>query len=222
MQVAKLDQAPRLPRSEYRTIIKFLTAQNKGSHEIYNELFNTYGGQCPSYSTIFRWHRECQRGRKSIEDDKHTGRIPNSATSENIERVRHFLRDERKVSITTISTNLNLSRTAIFTILHDHLHYRKLCARWVPRILTDVQKLVRHDLSRQLLDKYNEDPRDFERRLITCDETWLHHYDTSSKLQSMEWVEADQPNPRKGRAQSSAGKIFLTVFWDARGIILTD
>ena len=63
-----------------------------------------------------------------------TGRIQNSVTAENIERVRHFVRDERKVSITTISTNLNLSRTAIFTILHDHLYYRKLCARWVPRI----------------------------------------------------------------------------------------
>ena len=38
----------------------------------------------------------------------------------------------------------------------------------------------------------------------------------------MEWVDADQPNPRNGRAQLSAGKILLTVFWDARGIILTD
>lgn len=222
MQAANFDDLPKLPRNEYRTIIKFLTAQNKNSHEVYDELFNTYGNQCPSYSTVFRWHREFQRGRKSIEDDKHTGRPTDSVTAENMERVRNFLNEHRKVSITTISTNLSLSRTAIFAILHDHLHYRKLCARWVPRILTDVQKLVRHDLSRQLLDMYEEDPRDFERRLITCDETWLHHYDPASKLQRMEWVLPALPAPRKARAQSSAGKILLTVFWDARGIILTD
>ena len=129
MEVANLEQAQKLPRSEYRTIIKFLTAQNKDAHEIYNQLFDTYGEQCPSYSTVFRWHREFLRGRKSINDDKHTGRPPNSVTPENIERVRIFLKDARKVSITPISSNLRLSRTAIFTILHDHLHYRKLCAR---------------------------------------------------------------------------------------------
>jgi hypothetical protein len=54
------------------------------------------------------------------------------------------------------------------------------------------------------------------------DETWLLHYNSESNRQSTEWTEVDEPNPKRGKKQPSAGKVVASVFWDARGIIFID
>ena len=47
-----------IPRFEYRAIIKFLVAQGKNAHEIYEQFITSYGELSPSYSSIFLWHRK--------------------------------------------------------------------------------------------------------------------------------------------------------------------
>jgi hypothetical protein len=54
------------------------------------------------------------------------------------------------------------------------------------------------------------------------DETWLLHYTPDSSRLSSGWTEHDEPNPKRGRTQRSAGKVMASVFWDARGIMLID
>ena len=209
-------------RIEYRAIIKFLSAQQQDSHQIHNQLVITYGDDAPSYSTVYRWNREFLRGRKSLEDDPRSGRPNDAATPANINRVRKLIEEDRHLTLESIGAIANLAKGTVHSILHDHLHMQKVSARWVPRNLTNVQRLIRHDLSRELLRRYEADPDEFELRIVTCDETWLHHYEPHSKRQSMEWVGQFDPRPKKARSQSSAGKVLLTVFWDARGVILTD
>ena len=40
------------------------------------------------------------------------------------------------------------------------------------------------------------DPNNFLSRLVTMDETWLHHYDPETNQQSMEWRHSDSPRPK--------------------------
>ena len=54
------------------------------------------------------------------------------------------------------------------------------------------------------------------------DETWLHHFTPESNRQSAEWTAHDEPNPKRGKTQQSAGKVMASVFWDAQGIIFID
>jgi len=63
---------------------------------------------------------------------------------------------------------------------------------------------------------------DFVRRLITMDETWIHHYTPESKRQSKQWTEAGCSVPKKTRSVPSAGKVIASVFWDAEGILFID
>ena len=51
-------------------------------------------------------------------------------------------------------------------------------ARWVPQMLTDDQKRTLLDISRYLLSHYENDLGDFIERVVTKDETWVHHFDT--------------------------------------------
>ena len=51
-------------------------------------------------------------------------------------------------------------------------------------MLTDDQKRTQLDISRYLLSRYEDDPSDFVERVVTQDETWVHHFDPESKMQS--------------------------------------
>ena len=60
----------------------------------------------------------------------------------------------------------------------------KVLVRQVPQILTVDQKRTGLDISRYLLSRYEDDPCDFIEQDETKDETWVHHFDSESKLQS--------------------------------------
>jgi histone-lysine N-methyltransferase SETMAR len=60
--------------------------------------------------------------------------------------------------------------------LHEELNTKKLCARWVPRLLTGDHKRTRMKISEQCLERFNKNKTDFVRRFIIMDETWIRHY----------------------------------------------
>jgi histone-lysine N-methyltransferase SETMAR len=92
----------------------------------------------------------------------------------------------------------------------------------VPRLLTVDQKRHRLDISRSCLERFKRNEKDFLRRFITVDETWVHHYTPETKEQSKQWTAKDEPTPKKAKTVSSAGKVMATVFWDSYGIIFVD
>jgi len=99
---------------------------------------------------------------------------------------------------------------------------RKVCARWVPRMLDQKMKDCRCELSSENLKLMQLDWNLFVKRIVTGDETWIYHDNPESKQQSMQWKHASSPSPRKFKVQASAGKIMCTIFWDAEGILLID
>jgi len=99
---------------------------------------------------------------------------------------------------------------------------KKLCARWVPRLLTADQKRTRMKISEQCLERFNKNKTDFVCRFITMDKTCIHHYTPESKQQSKQWTEAGCSAPKKTRSVPSTGKVMASVFWDAEGILCID
>lgn len=66
------------------------------------------------------------------------------------------------------------------------LCYRKVSARWFPRQLTRVMKAQRKEICTELLKQYDEEGEALLQKIVTDDESWVHHYDLETKLQSME------------------------------------
>ena len=65
-------------------------------------------------------------------------------------------------------------------------------------------------------------PENFFSRIITGDETWVHHHDPETKQESMQWKQKGSPTPTKFCVQQSARKIMATVFWDSEGVLLLE
>jgi hypothetical protein len=107
--------------------------------------------------------------------------------------------------------------------MHDGLKFRRVCAWWVPRELKDREKMNRMGLSLQRLLRYADEGEDMLNRIVTADETWVHHYQPESKRSSMQWLHPSSPSTEKFKVTStpSAGNVMLAVFWDSQGILLS-
>jgi len=57
---------------------------------------------------------------------------------------------------------------------------RKVCAKMVPKVLSDEQKERCKELCLDLLQRIENEP-DLLNSIITCDETWIFMYDLETK-----------------------------------------
>ena len=89
---------------------------------------------------------------------------------------------------------------------------RKVCAKLVPKVLTDEQKENRVSISRELLDRVRGDPNFFE-QVITGDETWVFEYDPETKRQSSEWHTTRVPLTKEGSNEQIKDEIDAHCFF---------
>ena len=182
----------------------------------------TLADDCPCKTTIVKWCFEFKSGRTSVQDEAR-GSPPKSATTqEKIEAVRKIVENDRRVTIRNIAETVGISSGVVHQILHRELHMHKLSARWVPRMLTATQKRTRLQVSSQNLARLRADRSDFIGRLVTQDETWIHHFDPETKQQSKQWVRCGSPPLTKFKRTSSAQKVMASVFWNSEGVIMID
>ena len=99
----------------------------------------------------------------------------------------------------------------------------KVSARWVPRMLTDDQERTRVDISRYLLSRYEDDPGDFIERVVTQDETWVHHFNPESKKFTPNNGNVLAHPPRTDfKRVHSAGYVMASICFDSQGVIIID
>jgi len=53
----------------------------------------------------------------------------------------------------------------------------KICARWVPRLLTEDHKVQQKAITSKMLRRYQDEGDDFLLGIVTGNESWFHHFD---------------------------------------------
>jgi len=89
---------------------------------------------------VRKWVRVFNEGRENVHDEARSGR-PSLMNDDMVRKVNERVRDDRYFTIFDLSLHFpQISRTLLYDIVSIHLGYRKVCARWVPNILTEEHK----------------------------------------------------------------------------------
>ncbi|GFO08206.1 hypothetical protein PoB_003471100 [Plakobranchus ocellatus] len=110
-----------------------------------------------------------------------------------------MIRANQRVKHKEIADEVGISKERVHHIVTTVPGYGKVSARWVPRQFTVEMKAQRKDMCTQLLERYNAEGEAFLQRILTGDESWVHHYDPECKAQSMEYRHKTSPSPRNFR-----------------------
>ncbi|KYN38942.1 Histone-lysine N-methyltransferase SETMAR [Trachymyrmex septentrionalis] len=113
----------------------------------------------PSFTTVKYWVAEFKRGRTSCEDEHRSGRPSEVAIPEMVKKIHKMVLGDRRLKVRELADMVNISKNAVHRILAENLEMKKLCARWVPRLLTIEQKQRRKDVELKLLPFRIASPR---------------------------------------------------------------
>lgn len=207
---------------EVRSVIRFLYLEKNAPIQIHHRLQAVYGPNCISVQHVRKWCRYYKEGREDLSDRVRSGR-PKVINEALLARIDEKVRSDRRQTLDDLANEFTeVSRATLHRIIVEHLQYRKICARWVPKMLTEDNKTQRMLTSSQILERYEADGEEFLARIVTGDETWVHYDTPESKRASMQWKHKGSPNVVKFKKTLSLKKIMVTVFWDEKGPILID
>jgi len=151
---------------EQRCAIKFCVRLNENATETYEKLIRAYGEIAVSRAQVFRWHKAFLDDHESVEDEPRSGRPCTSKTDENVTKVRALVRSDRSLILRMIGSELNLNDQTVHGILTEELGMQKICAKLVPKILTNEQKENRRNVCLDLLERVEND-KNFLKHVIT-------------------------------------------------------
>ena len=127
---------------EYRTVIKFSTWKGLHATEIIKELDNVYNDDVLSYQTVAKCLTPSKHPQRAFEDSSRKGPTSTITTYQNIQVVERITIRDQQVSVRHIFYELPIPTTTIYEIMSNDLGMKKISIRWVPKLLTPIQRTV--------------------------------------------------------------------------------
>ncbi|UYV78445.1 hypothetical protein LAZ67_16001405 [Cordylochernes scorpioides] len=119
-------------------------AKKKGKHiEHMKKIHVRKINDAPKRTTVFEWHSRFKAGRISIEDDPRQGRPKFQRTDENVQKIPDLIKENPRTTLLELEQDTGISKTTIGRIVTEDLKLKKTPAKFIPRFLTNEQKLCR-------------------------------------------------------------------------------
>ena len=122
---------------------------------------------------IKKWYRRFKKGRTSVDGDPRSGRHSLMTTPENIERVRLAIEGDRRLTVRELENDLGIPKTTVWEILNKILGMTRVCAKFIPKLLTTEQKDLRSEIAQDNLEMVSDD-ENVLKKVITGDKSWVY------------------------------------------------
>jgi transposase len=118
-------------------VIEFLVRVGNSGGVIYERLCVVYGDACMGASSVRRWVEHFKDGNTDFANQPRCGR-PRSAATERSKENDELIRQDRKITVRETSAQLGVGHHTVQMM--EILGYRKVCACWIPRLLTGTEE----------------------------------------------------------------------------------
>lgn len=208
-----------LTREHFRIMIYYDFKKGLSAYECKESLDSAFSEQAVSLATIYRWYKEFERERNSVQHQKGAGRPPTAVTDKNIAAVKKIIEEDNKATYAVIEHQLKIGSSAVKTIIHDHLHLKKVVSRFVPRHLSDFQKAERVRICHETLNLLNNGGHQIFSKIVTGDETYIPFFDVPTRQESRVWIHEDEETPTMTKKQRAMKKVMYAVFFRSTGLV---
>ena len=126
-----------------------------------------------------------------------------------------MVEQDARLSVKDIASCTGISEGSVQTILKKHLDLRKVCAKWVPHLLTEEQKTQRLKCARQLLKTYKGCNSWVISNLLTGDETW----EPQRRADNKQWKQKHKKMPMYCQENYKKKKMYA-IFFNSSGPVI--
>jgi histone-lysine N-methyltransferase SETMAR len=114
-----------------------------------------------------KWCREFSEGRTDVHDEQRNGR-PSLISDDLLQEIEGEIQANQRVTIKQLHHIISeASKTTVHEAVTEKLGYRKLCARWVPKMFTDDHKTERMGSALKFLTRYTQEGDEFLGSIVT-------------------------------------------------------
>jgi response regulator of citrate/malate metabolism len=100
----------------------------------------TFGGESMSHTQVFEWHAQFRTSQTSTEDDQHTGRPISCTTRNTVAKLQQLVCEDQHQTIQDLAGEMGICYGTCQRILTAELGRHCVAAKFVPRIMTAIQK----------------------------------------------------------------------------------
>ena len=134
--------------------------------------------------------------------------------------MKTLIEEDARYTVQEIEELSGIHSSSILKILRERLGLRKICARWVPHLLTDEQKQSRVRLASQVIEKKDKCDRHRLEEIDTGDETWIYHFQPDFKAKNKVWVSSEGDRPVIACCCKTPNRMLYAIFFDSKGPVL--
>ncbi|XP_035225849.1 histone-lysine N-methyltransferase SETMAR-like [Stegodyphus dumicola] len=128
----------------------------------------------------------------------------------------------RRMTIADISNELDKSHESVHKITADQLEFYKVCARWVPRLLTEEHKGKNFEIALKFLQCYQKEEYQVLDKIVTVDESRIPHFSPETKLISLKWKHSTSQTQKKVSNCYTCGKRDAETVFGREGLLHTE
>ncbi len=208
---------------DQRQNLKFMVMEGLTPVQCWRRLKAVYRDETMSKPMVRRWHLRFQEedGHTPVTDLACFGGPCVQTSPDKVEAAEAAVQDDHCSSLKDIAQKVGVSVTPAHRLVKEKLALKHKVAKFVPRVLSDEQKRTRDKFCTENLDRLHNDAHLLD-KLVCGDESPVYLHDPESSNDSKQWLPKDSLHPRKALRQRAQRKTMLTVFFDARGVILTE
>ena len=152
--------------------------------DIHKQIVAVYGNVM-NPQNVTKWRLEFLQGRTDVQDELRSSRL-SLISDDLLQEIEGEIRAHRCVTMRELHHIIpEVSKTTIHEAVTEKLGYRKLCARWVLRMITDDDKTKRMGSALKFLTLCAQEGDEFLDSIVTEDKTWGFHHTPESRQQSL-------------------------------------
>jgi hypothetical protein len=168
-------------KCEMIAVIRFLIAKGECPAEIHKQIVAVYG-DVMNQQTVTKWCRELSEGRTDVHDEQKSSSKPSLISDDLLQKIEGEICANQCGTIRELHHIIpKVSKTTIYEAVTQKLGYRKLCACWVPKMLTDDHKMKWMGSALKFLTCYAQERDELLDSIVTGDETCVFHHTAELK-----------------------------------------